>query len=801
MRLKSQDLFQKITDRTHSFVESVLSVEGVKAVRINPLTRNVVIIYDWDKITDRDLLREIAGKNGREKRIRPNFARLFGYRILKRRQLNFFRYDSFISAWEIEHDLPGRLRIKHPFLWQRKTYCQKVHKTLYGTAGVKKFKVSTITSSVLINYDDEKIAPNSIIWALEQSLASAAFKKAEVHQEDLPALPLSTFSLGASALGAFYFPWMIPLNIGLILYTAAPIFKKAWLDIKKHRKLKVDVLDTTVIIFCLGMNQYVAAAFMVWILDAADMLLDKTANESKKLLGQIFGKQARFAYLLRGKEEEQVSLEQLVPGDTIVVHTGEHIPIDGEVKDGEAMVDQHSLTGESAPVEKRPGDKVYAATVVLGGKIYVTVTTTTENTEAAKIVRILGESASYKTKLHSAGERLADKMVIPTLSLGGLGYTLAGPSASLAIINADYGTGIRVAAPMAVLSSLARAAKEGIIVKNGAALEELLKVNSFVFDKTGTLTHEVPEVSEIICCSGRFDPEQVLAYAAAAEQRFSHPIARAVIQRAQELKLRLPKRDESKYHVGFGIEVMLNKNLVKVGSIRYMGRERIRIPLDIQKRLKGINQSGSSAILVAVNNSLAGAITLRSSHRPEAYDVIQRLRKRGIEDIVLLSGDHQGPTKDIAQRLGIERYYAGVLPQEKAKYVELLQREGKKVGMAGDGINDSVALSRADVSVSLMGASDIATDVADIVFMEDSLEKFDTLFTIAHGLKSNVERSFGLIVVPNTICITGAMLGLVGLPISLILNNFFNFAATMNGMLPLYSAIEYDNNGDQEWGI
>jgi len=770
-------------------------------VRINPRTRNAVIIYDWDKIKDHYLLRELAGKNGKEKRrIRPKFARLFGYRKLKRRQLNFFRYDSFISAWKIERDIPGRLRVKHPLLSQRKAYCNKVHKTLYGTPGVKKFKVSHITSSVLINYDDEKITRDSIIWVLEQSLESVSFKKADVQQENLPALPLSTLSLGASAAGSFFFPWMIPLNIGLILYTAAPIFKKAWRDVKKHKKLKVDVLDTTVILFCLGMNQVVAAAFMVWILDVADKLLDKTSDESKKLIGQLLGKQARFAYLVKGKKEEQVPLEQLVPGDTIVVHTGEHIPIDGEVKYGEAMVDQHSLTGESAPVEKMPGDKVYASTVILGGKVYVKVTTTSENTESAKILRILDESARYKTRLHSAGERLADKMVLPTLSLGGLGYATAGPSAALAIINADYGTGIRVAAPMAVLSSLARAAKEGIIVKNGAALEELLKINSFLFDKTGTLTHEVPEVSEIVCCSGRFDPEQLLAYTAAAEQRFSHPIAKAVTKRAQELKLRLPKRDESKYHVGFGIEVMLNENLVKVGSIRYMERERISIPREIQKRLKEINRGGSSAILVAINNSLAGAIKLKSSHRPEAYDVIQGLKKRGIEDIILISGDHEGPTRDIAQRLGIEQYYSEVLPQEKANYVKVLQREGKKVAMVGDGINDSVALSRADVSISMMGATDIATDVADIVFMEDSLEKFDTLFTIAHGLKSNIQRSFGLIVVPNTICIAGAMLGLVGLPTSLILNNFFNFAATMNGMLPLYSAIEYDTNDNQGMG-
>jgi len=315
-------------------------------------------------------------------------------------------------------------------------------------------------------------------------------------------------------------------------------------------------------------------------------------------------------------------------------------------------------------------------------------------------------------------------------------------------------------------------------------------MDAVIFDKTGTLTQETPVVGQVICCDGAaFTEEKILAYVACAEQKFSHPIAKAICQRAAELNLQLPLIDESQYHVGFGINVQVNGDALKVGSMRYMQREDVSIPGHISAHLEDIHKEGRSAVFAAVNDRLVGVIELHASSRPEAYPIIKTLReKRGIGEIYLISGDHQAATRALAERLGIPNYFAEVLPQDKARYVKMLQEKGLRVAMVGDGINDSVALSQANYSISLRGAADIATDIADVVFVEGNLAKFDMLFQISENLRHNVRRSFGLIVVPNTVCIMGAFTGLVGLGMSLVFNNGFNTIATING-LSLYNSV------------
>lgn len=333
---------------------------------------------------------------------------------------------------------------------------------------------------------------------------------------------------------------------------------------------------------------------------------------------------------------------------------------------------------------------------------------------------------------------------------------------------------------------MAITAKQGALIKEAHVLESLKDTDVVLFDKTGTLTQEVPEVSRIISADGLFEETNILLYAAAAEQKFSHPISRALLQKAEQLAMTLPPRNESEYHVGFGIKVGIYDDLVKVGSSRYIEKEEIDIPESIQKELRNTRAQGNSAILVAVNEKLVGMIEFQSSRRPEADIVIDKLRKRGIREIVLISGDHEAPTRYLAGKLGMDRYFAGVLPHEKAEYVRLLQKEGKKVIMVGDGVNDSIALSCADIGISISGASTIAVDVSDVVFMDGDLSKFDYLFDISDAFNRNVRRSFLMILIPNTLCIALAFIRLAGLSASMVLNNGFNFLSAINGMLPYF---------------
>ncbi len=635
-------------------------------------------------------------------------------------------------------------------------------------------------------------------------IAANSFRKPKPESADQSIVPestrgqyrfaLSTGTMGIAIIAQIGVIWLIPVSLLSIGYLSANILKNMFIAIFKEKKIRVDILDTIGFSLCLLFGQIGAAAFMIWVLDLANLLLEKTTRKSRKYLTEIFGEQVRFTWLLVDGQEIQFPVKDLQQDDVIVVSTSEPVPIDGIIIEGEAMIDQQSLTGEATPVEKREGDKVFAMTVLIAGKIKVKVQETGEGTLASKVIQVINEASGHKVKLQSLGEKIADKMVLPTLGLGTLGYAITGPNALLAIVNADYGTGIRVAAPIALLASLGTAAKNGVLIKDNKVFEILKNIDVVLFDKTGTLTHEVPIVSNIIPAYHTYDQKKILLYTATAEQKFSHPIANAILHKAKQQQMVLPSHDESHYYVGLGIEVLIDNDLVKVGSSRYMELEGITIPTIIQNALQKTRQCGNTAILTAINNQIAGMIELQSSVRNEAAQVINYLKHQGIKEIALISGDHEAPTKELSRQLGINRYFAGVLPHEKANYVKMLQAEGKKVMMVGDGINDSAALSYADIGVSLKGASTIAVDVADVIFMDGSLNKFGYLFEISNTLNQNVTRSFYLIAVPNTVCIIGALMGVFGLSSSLVLNNGFNLIAALNGTLPYVEGNDENSN-------
>ncbi len=618
----------------------------------------------------------------------------------------------------------------------------------------------------------------------ETELAEVGEPSAAVDGGRSPYLFATTTGVtGLSIVAQFAVPILVPVSLIAIGYLAGQIYKEASISIFKDKQLKVDILDATVITLCVGFGQVAAAGFMVWVLDIADLLLEKTRHRSKKYITDIFGLHRQKAWLLVDGQEIEVEISKLQKGDVIVVNTGEQVPVDGTIVHGMAMVDQHSLTGEAAPVEKQNGDEAFATTVLVAGKLHIEVLKTGQETVAAQILAIINDAAEFKVDLQSKGEKIADRMVLPTLGLGTLGFFTAGSGGMLAIINADYGTGIRVSAPIALLGILGRAAKHGVLIKDSRVFELLHDIDVVLFDKTGTLTHDIPTVVAIVSAdAARYSPDTLLRYTATAEQKFSHPIAKAILRQAEDAHLSLMPHDESKYYVGYGIEVVIEHRHIKVGSARYMEQETIALTTEIAAALDASRARGNSAILIAIDQQIAGLIELQAQVRPEAVQVMQHLHAQGIKEIVLISGDHDAPTRELAKQLCIDRYFAGVLPHEKADYVRLLQAEGKKVMMVGDGINDSAALSLADIGVSLQGASTLAIDVADIVFMDGNLEKFDYLFQATQVLHKNIDRSFKLILFPNSVCILGGLTGVFGLASSLVLNNGFNLISAINGI-------------------
>ncbi len=686
------------------------------------------------------------------------------------------------SDWTVLHEIPGRVRLANPKLHRRKESCQAIERELMGVLGVDVYKTNPLTGSVLIQYDRKQLNRDQIVEILDSALAQSNVPEGK-DKADLQ-LALCTVSLPLAAVAQFAVPPLIPVAAGLFLYTSIPTFQGAREVLFEEKRLGVDVLDAIVVVGCLGTMQVFPGSVLCWCLDFGRMLVKKTQDDSKKLLMNAFGKQPRFVWLYKDGAEVQVAMDKLRVGDVIVVNTGEVVPVDGFVKEGMAVIDQHALTGESTPAEKGVGDRVYASTIMVAGKVFIEVEKAGSETASAQISQILNDTAGYKLTSQHKGERLADKAVIPTLALASVGMATLGPAGAVAILNSDFGTGIRMAAPLAMLSSLALCANKGILVKDGRALELMNEVDTVLFDKTGTLTRERPEVGRVLACDGH-EGDEILRLAAAAEHKFSHPIAKAILHEAEARGLDLPPIDDSKYKLGYGITVQVEGRTVRVGSPRFMDLEGVAIPDEIRRALDDAHVEGNTYVMVAVDDHLGGAIELRAAERPEVRSIIRGLRERGIKHIAIISGDHEGPTRKLAESLGMDRYFAQVLPADKARYVEQLQSEGRKVCFVGDGINDSIALKKANVSISLRGATSIATDTAHIVFMEEGLGKLCDLRDIARDLDRNVKKSWQLILAPNALCIAGAFTMGFGIMASVVTNNVAALAALANGLLPL----------------
>jgi Cu2+-exporting ATPase len=694
----------------------------------------------------------------------------------------FYRQGQVFTSWEVIYETPNRLRVRHPILRRRSEVCQAIERELMGVLGVDTYSTSSATGTVLIKYNPKKLRRDQVLTILDSALANATIpeKKDPIDLD----LPLNTLNVPLAVAGTFAAPALLPAAAGLLVYNSLHTYKAAYNVVARERRLGVDVLDAIVVTSCLATGTIFAGAVLTWCLSFGRLLVKKTQDRSKKLLLSAFGKQPRFVWLLKNGQEIETPLEKLQANDIIVVGTGDTVPVDGVIHEGIATLDQHALTGESTPAEKGPGDRVFASTLMVAGRIQVRVEQAGAETASAKIARILNETAGYKLGAQHRGERMADRAVIPTLALGATALSTIGPGGAVAVLNSDFGTGIRMAAPLGMLSSLALAANRGILVKDGRALEKMAEIDTVLFDKTGTLTREIPEVGRIITSNG-YDENKILQWAAAAENRFSHPIARAIVQEFEKTNLPMLPIEDTKYKMGYGISAEIEGRHIRVGSARYMALEGVAIPPHVQEALDKAHQEGHTLVFVAVDDHLGGALELQASQRPEVAEIIAGLRARGIKHIAIISGDHEAPTRKLATRLGMDEYFAGVLPADKASYVERLQAQGRKVCFVGDGINDSIALKKADVSISLRGATSIATDTAQVVFMEESLGKLCQFRDIAQSLESNVKRSWTLILVPNAACIAGAFTLGFGVMASVLTNNVAAIAALANGMAPL----------------
>lgn len=518
----------------------------------------------------------------------------------------------------------------------------------------------------------------------------------------------------------------------------------------------------------------------------ADFLVEKLIStvqgHSHERLVNVFGELPQTVSCLENGVIVSRPLEEVQAGNIVMVHAGEVIPVDGQIMAGYASIDQHALTGEAQPKEMSKGDTVLASTLVLMGEIQVQVTTT--DTLAAQITDLLNHTRNHHTQVALRGIEIADNTVYAKVALGLLVLPIHGINSMLTVWAIHLGTFLMGTTPLTLMAYLDIAAQSNIFVKDGRSLELLSSIDTVVFDKTGTLTQEQPTVCGLHRC-GDLSEEELLALAAAMEERQSHPIAAAIRDAAAAQHLALPLVNETRVEMGYGLTVTLDDQRVLLGSQRYMTASKVTIPNEMLKLAHERQAMGHSIVYLAVDGVLEGMIELQPTVRPEAQALVNALHERGIE-ISMITGDQEAPAQALAKRLGIDRVFANVLPQQKAELVSELQAQGRRVMFVGDGINDSIALKQANVSVSIMGATTIATDTAQIVLMDGTLEQLDTLFDLAERYEGDLGVQYVLAVHLPAAYLGGTLLFGWGLVSAYVAGNLLFLAAMGLALRPIW---------------
>ena len=576
----------------------------------------------------------------------------------------------------------------------------------------------------------------------------------------------------------------LPLPIRTVLTTLKSL-KYIWKGVRTLAKCKIEVpvLDATAIGVSILRGDFSTASSVMFLLGFGEILEDWTHKKSVDDLARSMSLNVSKVWLVTDDSEVQVSSDTIKPGDRVRIHMGTVIPFDGVVTEGEAMVNEASLTGESMPVAKRKSGYVYAGTVMEEGELTIRVKETSGSTKFEKIVTMIEETEKLKSAVESKAEHLADRLVPYTLAGTALTYALTrNVTKALSILMVDFSCALKLAMPISVLAAIREANAHHITVKGGKFLEAVAEADTIVFDKTGTLTKAQPTVVDVVSFNGE-SKEDLLRLAACMEEHFPHSMAKAVMDAARERGLTHEEmHSKVEYIVAHGISTTVDGRKAIIGSHHFVFEdEKCTIPEGKEELFKNLPEEYSHLYL-GIEGELAAVICIEDPLRPEAPEVIRQLRKAGFTQIVMMTGDSDRTAKAIAARVGVDKYYSEVLPEDKAKFVEEAKAQGRKVLMVGDGINDSPALSAADVGIAISDGAELAREIADITIGADDLSVMVTLKEISNGLMEKIHKNYRRIVGINGSLIALGVTGVIQPTMSALLHNTSTLLIGMDSM-------------------
>ena len=672
----------------------------------------------------------------------------------------------------IKHESRGRIRIH---LAQKRMSSVQAETLLYYLQNqnqVSFAKVYDRTGDAVICYEGERAAVIRMIQLFHYEevelptglLESSGRALNNEYQEKLISKVIYHFGR----------KWLLPAPIRAI-YTTVVSVKYIWKGIQTlaQGKIEVPVLDATAIGVSMLRGDYGTAGSVMFLLGVGELLEEWTHKKSVGDLARSMSLNVGKVWLKKDGQEILVPSEKIVAGDEIVVHMGNLIPFDGEVSNGEGMVNQASQTGESVPVRRTLGSVVYAGTVLEEGELTILVKQTGGSSRYEKITAMIEESEKLKSGLESKAEHLADRLVPYSLGGTALTYLLTrNATKALSILMVDFSCALKLAMPISVLSAIREANQHKITVKGGKFLEAVAEADTIVFDKTGTLTKAQPTVAEVVSFSETKSPDELLRIAACLEEHFPHSMAKAVVDAAREKYLDHEEmHSKVEYIVAHGISTTINGKKAIIGSYHFVFEdENSIIPEGMEEKFRHLPEEYSHLYL-ALEGVLAAVICIEDPLRPEAAEIIRQLKKTGLKKIVMMTGDSERTAKAIAKKVGVDEYYAEVLPEDKANFVEKEKVEGRKVIMIGDGINDSPALSAADVGIAISEGAEIAREIADITVAADDLAEILVLRMLSNRLMKRIHKNYRFIVTFNAGLILLGVGGILQPTTSALLHN------------------------------
>ncbi len=684
--------------------------------------------------------------------------------------------------FKIEHEIRGRVRLH---ICQKRMTCRQADQLEYFLTklnGVTSAKVVERNQDVVICYSDNR---EEMLRAIQRF----SYEKAEA--------PESYLQNSGREMNGEYWEKMVnhvvlhygkkiflPLPVRTFLTTLKSV-KYIWKGVRTLAKCRIEVpvLDATAIGVSMLRGDFSTASSVMFLLGFGEILEDWTHKKSVDDLARSMSLNVSKVWLITEDSEVQVGTDEIKPGDRVRIHMGTVIPFDGIVTEGEAMVNEASLTGESMPVAKHESSYVYAGTVMEEGELTIRVKETSGSTKFEKIVTMIEETEKLKSAVESKAEHLADRLVPYTLAGTALTYALTrNVTKALSILMVDFSCALKLAMPISVLAAIREANAHHITVKGGKFLEAVAEADTIVFDKTGTLTKAQPTVVDVVSFNGD-SKENLLRLAACMEEHFPHSMAKAVMDAAKERGLTHEEmHSKVEYIVAHGISTMVDGRKAIIGSHHFVFEdEKCTIPAGKEELFKNLPEEYSHLYL-GIEGELAAVICIEDPLRPEAPEVIKQLRKAGFTQIVMMTGDSDRTAKAIAARVGVDKYYSEVLPEDKAKFVEEAKAQGRKVLMVGDGINDSPALSAADVGIAISDGAELAREIADITIGADDLSVMVTLKEISNGLMDKIHKNYRRIVGINGSLIALGVTGVIQPTMSALLHNTSTLLIGMDSM-------------------